>query len=100
MEARGSRYTREEMYPIIETWQRSGKSKIDFCRAHGIIKSVFFYWCKKYREENQEGGFIPLSVSPPSTTQMPCIEILYPNGVTLKLPADTSAVLVRQYLGI
>ncbi len=94
------RCTREEMFPVVEAWQHSGLSKKDFCEEQGIIKSVFFYWCRRYREEHELGGFVPLTTgSPFSFNQNHSIEIQYPNGVVLKLPANTPASLVRPYAG-
>jgi hypothetical protein len=94
------RRTKEEMFPVIEAWQNSGLSKRAFCEEQGIVESVFFYWSKKYREENEQYGFIPLTVGAShSFTQSHSIEIQYPNGVVLKLPANTPVSLVRQYVG-
>lgn len=100
MEDRQRRRTREEMFPIVESWQQSGLTKKAFCKEQGIIKSVFFYWYKKYREENESGGFIPLN-SGVSHAIAPghSIEIQYPNGIVLRLPANTPTNLVRQYIG-
>ena len=100
MEHIQKRRTREEMFPVVEAWQDSGLSKKAFCEERGIIKSLFFYWCKKYREENKHGGFVPLTVGVSNSfAQGHSIEIQYPNGVVLKLPANTPASLVRQYAG-
>jgi hypothetical protein len=94
------RRTKEEMFPMVELWQHSGLSKKRFCEEKGIVKSVFHYWYKKYREEEGQGGFIPLIPDTPhSGIQGPSIEVQYPNGVVLKLPASTPASLVRQYVG-
>jgi transposase-like protein len=100
MENTQRRRTAEEMFPIVESWQHSGLSKKTFCKEHGIIKSVFFYWCRRYREEHEPGGFVSLTTGGPlSFTQSHYMEIQYPNGVVLKLPANTPASLVRQYAG-
>jgi hypothetical protein len=100
MENTQRRRTKEEMFPMVELWQHSGLSKKRFCEEKGIVKSVFHYWYKKYREEDGQGGFIPLIADTPhSGIQGPSIEVQYPNGVVLKLPASTPASLVRQYVG-
>jgi len=94
------RRTREEMFPIIEAWQESGLSKKSFCEEQGIIKSVFFYWCRRYREENEPGGFVPLNLgTSPAFAPGHSIEIQYPNGVLVRLPANTPTNLVRQFIG-
>jgi transposase-like protein len=95
------RRSKAEMFPIVEAWQESGLSKKAFCERHGVEKSVFMYWWKKYREVNEPGGFIPLTVgSSHSPSQDHLMEIQYPNGVVLKLSAHTPASLVRQYIGL
>jgi hypothetical protein len=100
MENTQRRRTKEEMFPMVELWQHSGLSKKRFCEEKGIVKSVFHYWYKKYREEDGQGGFIPLIPDTPhSGIQGPSIEVHYPNGVVLKVSATTPAGLVRQYAG-
>jgi hypothetical protein len=100
MENTQRRRTKEEMFPVVEAWQNSGQSKTSFCEERGIIKSVFFYWCKKYMEEHEQGGFVPLNLGTSQAfAQGHSIEIQYPNGVVLKLPANTPVSLVRHYVG-
>jgi hypothetical protein len=95
------RRSKLEMFPMVELWQGSGLSKKAFCERQGMEKSVFIYWWKKYRESNEPGGFIPLTVgSSNSPAQNHLMEIQYPNGVVLKLPVHTPASLVRQYIGL
>jgi hypothetical protein len=94
------RRTREEMFPVIEAWQHSGLSKKSFCEEQGIVKSVFLYWCRRYREEHEQGGFVKLTTGGLySLAQGQSIEIQYPNGVILRLPPNTPSNLVRQYVG-
>lgn len=94
------RRTMEEMFPLVESWHGSRLSKKAFCEERGILKSVFFYWCKRYREENEHGGFVPLTLGVShGFAQGQTIEIQYPNGVVLKLPSNTPVSLVRQYVG-
>jgi hypothetical protein len=94
------RRTAEEMFPVVEAWQDSGLSKKAFCEERGIIKSVFLYWCYRYREEKGQGGFVPLTLGATHAFAPGySIEVQYPNGVVLKLPANTPASLVRQYIG-
>jgi transposase-like protein len=50
------RRSKAEMFPIVEAWQGSDLSKKAFCDRHGVEKSVFMYWWKKYREGEEPGG--------------------------------------------
>jgi hypothetical protein len=100
MEDKQRRRSREEMFPVVEAWQQSGLSKKSFCEEQGIIKYVFLYWVRKYRDEHEPDGFVPLtSGGALSLMQNYSIEIHYPNGVVLKLPANTPVSLVRHYVG-
>ncbi len=91
--------SRAEMFPIVEEWQNSDLSMAGFCKQRGIAKSVFYYWQKKYKEDQSIGGFVPIKVdngNRPSNSSM--IEIAYPNGVIVRLPNQTLPTIVRQYL--
>lgn len=94
------RRNKEEMFPIIEEWKSSGLTKQAFCEQRGIVKSVFFYWCKKYREDQSAGGFLPIKVSSdkPHNTKGSHIEIEYPNSVIVRLPANTPPGIIRAYI--
>jgi hypothetical protein len=90
------RRTKEEMFPIIEAWQSSGLTKQVFCDQQGMAKSVFFYWHKKYKAEQDPGGFLPMKIEDDSSHTK--IEIVYPNGIMLRFPGNTSSAIIRQYL--
>jgi hypothetical protein len=91
-----------EMFRMVEQWQASGKRQIDYYRENQIKPFVFYYWLRKYRERNSPVGFIPVRVSkkkhdPPIGTN---IEIRYPNGTILQLPATISLSTIRQLIGM
>ena len=88
--------TLEEMRPIIEKWEVSGLTKKEFCKQHNLAPSVFYYWYKKYKSPGSTGGFIPIKIK--NTFQESPLEILYPNGVKLKLTGDVPPSLLRQYI--
>ena len=90
------RRTKEEMFPIIESWQSSGLTKRFFCDQQSIPKSVFLYWHKKYKAGQDSGGFLPIKIEDDSSQAK--IEIVYPNGIILKFPSHTSSAIIRQYL--
>ena len=87
------------MFAIIEESLQSELTHKTYCRQKGIPESRFYYWQKKYKEEHTPGGFIPIRVT---THQQPVnasvIEIAYPNGVVMRLPATTSVLVVKGYL--
>lgn len=86
----------DTMRPLFKEWESSGQTKAEFCDQHGIAPSVFYYWYKRYKSENTSGGFIPIKVKNAPAGEH--LEIQYPNGVKLKLSADISPALLRQYI--
>jgi hypothetical protein len=88
--------TLDEMRPIIERWEVSGLTKKEFCDQQQIAPSVFYYWYKKYKTQDNSSGFIPIKIK--STTYGDHLEIIYPNGVKLKLSPDVSPAMLRQYI--
>lgn len=80
---------REEMFALIEQWKESSEPRKAFCQRHHIAPSTFSYWCTKYAKVNgtsqQAGGFVEVQ---PSLRDS--LEVIYPNGVKIKLPQDVS----------
>ena len=90
------RITRQtDMLSLIEQWQESGKTQQVFCQEHNIIFSTFYYWLKRYRRGIEESNFLPVEISSGSY-----IEIRYPGGVILQLPAATRLSTVKQLLSL
>lgn len=75
------------MASLIEGWRSSGQSKKRYCLDNGINEAKFYYW---FRRINQAAapiiGFIPIEKQSSATE----IEVVYPNGVKLKVNADLS----------
>lgn len=91
------------MYALIRQWESSGQTKSRFIKQCGISKSTFWYWRKKYLEEQQaskpdSGRLIPIKVSShkgPSNQESQSIEIIYPNGVRLHCPAGIDLTSIK-----
>jgi hypothetical protein len=84
-----------EMLSLIERWQESGKTQQVFCQEHDLTFSTFYYWLKRYRRCIDESSFLPVEISSGSH-----IEIRYPGGVILQLPAATRLSTVKQLLSL
>ena len=90
------RITRQtEMLSLIEQWQESGNSKQLFCQENNLTYTTFYYWLKRYRRGIDENSFLPVDVSSGSH-----IEIRYPGGVVLQLPAETRLSTLKQLLSL
>ena len=57
------------MFAHIEASLQSNESNKRYCEQHGLVPATFYYWLKKYKEEQPEkyladtsGGFIPINV--------------------------------------
>lgn len=85
---------REEMFALIEQWKESSEPRKAFCQKHGLAESTFSYWYSKYRKSTnnsgQPGGFVNVQPSLHDN-----LEVVYPNGVKIRLPQDTSLADLR-----
>lgn len=88
-----------EMYPLVKSWQESGKSKTSFCQSQDIKLHTFSYWVNKYESEtgvkklpNKTGKFVSIEVSQPVEGN---ISLYYSNGVRLNLSGQVNS----EYLG-
>lgn len=108
----------EEVY---DRYLSSGLSVKDFCANERILQSKFYYWRKRLPEHNniKEGhpDFIPIVFSG-AKQQMQVkkpvgqkfnpehlhssddniLEIVYPNGVKLRIPAESDLAQIRSLI--
>jgi hypothetical protein len=63
---------RAEMFTLIEKWQTSGLSQLNFCKENQITISLFNYWLKRYREETLPVGFAPINMRKGKLYTDPC----------------------------
>ena len=56
----------EEKQGYCESFERSGLSKAEFCRAQNIKVTDFYYWYKQFRKQTSkaDNSFLPLMVKP------------------------------------
>jgi hypothetical protein len=90
----------EDMYALIEAWRRSGQTQKAFCTGAGVSLPVFWYWLKRYREEEeQQAGpeFVPLRLKQDAEAPA-AIEIVFPGGITVRFKDGASAAYLRQLL--
>jgi len=90
------------MFHLLDDFQQSGLSRLDFCEQKKIAVAKFYYWQKKLRDQSSDtpNGFIRLSSRKGhgSVEPMTPIVLQYPNGVSLQLPAGTSISVLRTLL--
>ena len=82
------------MYSMVEQWQQSGLYQSVFSGQQGISIQKLRYWISKYRREmSPEPAFVQINC--PSHQG---INIRYPNGVELSLPAQVSVSVIRSLI--
>lgn len=98
----------EEFRKIYADWKASGQSLKTFTKAMGMAPSTFEYWKSKLEkstevELSRQGSFVKLGnqqqgvrqpASPAIQTPALC-EIVYPNGVMLRITSDLSVEDLR-----
>lgn len=84
---------REIMYSHVEDWKASGLTQSRYCESVGIKLPTFSYWVVKYKAESTqlESNFITVKKSQVANSQE--FEIIYPNGVKLRLQTDSLSEL-------
>jgi hypothetical protein len=101
---------------LIRLQEDSGLTVREFCSNEGISYSTFYYWRKKLRNQKNNGDFIPLVVksnesalsngyhqnhntqriqSRQVTDDPVWLELVYPNGTTLRVKNDLDLAHLR-----
>lgn len=80
------------MFALIEAYERSDLSGRDFCRDKGLVPSTFYYWKKKkaQMETGSDTGFVTIGPNPVTEGNL---ELIYPNGIRLRLEASQFALI-------
>jgi hypothetical protein len=84
----------QEMRYHIQTWQQGKQTQQQYCHENNLAYHTFLYWLNKIRlkKKPNEQAFIPVQMGqPPNPTQVE-LEISYPNGVRLRVPADIQLI--------
>lgn len=84
----------QEMYGLIDEFEISGLNCRDFCKDRGLVPSTFYYWKKRkaQKESPESGGFISIR---PKTGMDGSLELIYPNGVRLRLEAPQFTLISK-----
>jgi len=91
----------EEYYVLFCRWQSSGKSKASFAEDEGISRTVFYYWCRKFSQEQSSAANDPAFslIAPDGGFQKdPVVRISYPSGVSIELFGKVGIESVKKLL--
>lgn len=78
------------MRQLVQQWKESGLTQKVFCEKIGIKRTTFANWVKRSKENTRQ-GFV--AITPPIKPVAESIEVIYPNGVRLKISATDIPVL-------
>ena len=92
---------RNQMFEMIEQWQQSGLTKKSFCEQQSIKHHSFFYWYRRYRQEqsagdNNELAFLKLQVASPVLAA--AVEVQFPGGVRLLFHQAVSSNYIKSII--
>lgn len=73
--------TSEEKMLAVEAWLASGLTQREYCKTLGVKRTTFANWVGRNKRQ-KTSGFVTL-ISPAMALQS-IIEVVYPNGVTIK----------------
>lgn len=91
----------DEMFALIDQWKQSNQTKKLFCQQKGIAPSNFYYWQKKYHQEQTGSvGFVPVLVKGSSSGLSQSIEVHYPSGVSVRVPSGSSVTLLKTLIDL
>jgi hypothetical protein len=85
---------KKQMYSHYQLWKQSNLSQVEYAEQHQMKIHTFKYWIQKFnKEQTKSSGFI--AIEPQIPTE---INIRYPNGVELAMPAQTSVKIIRELI--
>lgn len=95
MEANKKHRSLEDMVTLISIWKTSGLTKQEFCKQQQISYSVFLYWNKKIKAQDEEvsdHGFIEIKEPRP----IPDFEIIFPTGCVIRFSDQVDPSYIRE----
>ena len=77
---------KEYMFSQVKAWKQSGLTQQSYCNQVGIKVPTFNYWVQKSKNQEDSNGFIEIEKS--ISTLENHYEVIYPNGVVVRLETD------------
>lgn len=100
----------KKMFSLIKRFDSGNQNQSGFWQAHGLSRSTFHYWLRKYRKAHSgvkpgPTGFINLKVeSAPNSKKAKShsssswLELSYPDGSRLSFESSVSPEYIRQLI--
>jgi hypothetical protein len=86
----------------IGEWQASGLSVRAFCERRGLALPTFYAWRRTLERRAAEGpAFVPVQVvADAAPTQAGALEVVLPDGRTVRVAPGFDAATLRQLLAV
>ena len=83
---------RHEWTARLRRFQQNPSSVAAFCRIEGVSSASFYLWKRRLAAEPTPATptFVPLTIADMPTA--PPVEVAFPNGVVIRLPADAQSL--------
>jgi len=96
---KGVRRSRAEIEALLEAFERSGQSKYEFCRDHGLKETTFSVWRRKRPGASASSpGFHPVVLSAGRACGGPRVRT--PGGFEIDMPVATTAVEIAALIEV
>lgn len=82
----------QEMFSLIAEFEDSPFNGREFCKSKNLARSIFYYWKKKKAQQSANTGFVEVRPKPSINK---ALEIIYPNGIRIKLEASDMALITK-----
>jgi hypothetical protein len=106
--------TRKEMFPLAESWLKSGMTQKEFSQKHALPQHILPYWVSRYRKAqprqidapstpNETPAFIRLAASAPVTNADVAtkgMEVVMPSGVVLRFSSLIPLSYLKELIGL
>jgi hypothetical protein len=83
---------RQEWTTRLQRFQENPSSVAAFCRIEGVSSASFYLWKRRLALEPTTPTtptFVPITVA---DTPTPPIEVAFPNGIVIRIPADAQSL--------
>jgi hypothetical protein len=83
--------TSEEKMLAVEAWRTSGLSQNEYCKTLGVKRTTFANWVSRNKRKKAVPNFVRVTIPP--VTISTALEVVYPNGVIIKVSGNDLKML-------
>ena len=90
--------TSEEKMLAVEAWLKSGITQQEYCKTLGVKRTTFANWVSRNKRKKAVSNFLRVTIPP--VTISTTVEVVYPNGVIIKVASNdlkTLSNLIKLY---